>query len=134
MKRLRALSAALLVACCPPVIQADERKDHDYARQAVDAGEVLPLRTILDRVERSHPGQVIDVGLEREPRPESDRNGGRTTRRDRWVYKLKILRPGGALLKLRVDARTGAILDNRDAGAGVEQTNEGGGGSAHSGR
>ncbi len=39
--------------------------DHDRARQALEAGEVLPLRTILDRVEREYPGQVLEVELER---------------------------------------------------------------------
>jgi uncharacterized membrane protein YkoI len=39
--------------------------DHDRARQAVEAGEVLPLRTILERVERDYPGQVVEVELER---------------------------------------------------------------------
>jgi uncharacterized membrane protein YkoI len=40
--------------------------DHDRARQALEAGEVLPLRTILERVEREYPGQVLEVELERD--------------------------------------------------------------------
>jgi hypothetical protein len=41
-------------------------RSHDRARQAVEAGEILPLRTVLERVERDYPGQVLDVELERE--------------------------------------------------------------------
>ncbi|MBL8395834.1 MAG: PepSY domain-containing protein [Candidatus Accumulibacter sp.] len=85
---------------------ADSERDHDRARQALEAGEVLPLRTILERVERQHPGQVIDVELERE---HEDKGSP-----ERWVYKIKLLRSGGALAKLKVDARTGAIIGKRE--------------------
>jgi CheY-like chemotaxis protein len=65
---------------------ADNGRDHDRARQAVEAGEVLPLRTILERVEREYPGQVIDVELERE----------HENNLEPWVYKIKLLRSGGS--------------------------------------
>jgi uncharacterized membrane protein YkoI len=83
-------------------------RDHDRARQAVEAGEVLPLRTILERVEREYPGQVVDVELERE-HESKDKSGP-----ERWVYKIKLLRTGGALVKLKVDARTGAIIGKKE--------------------
>ena len=70
--------------------------DHDRARQALEAGEVLPLRAILERVERAYPGQIVEVELERED--------------GRWEYEIKLLRSGGALVKLRVDARDGSII------------------------
>jgi hypothetical protein len=41
------------------------------------------------------PGQVIDVELERE----------HENSQERWVYKIKLLRSGGSLIKLKVDAR-----------------------------
>ncbi len=78
--------------------------DHDRARQALAAGEVLPLRTILDRVEREYPGQVLEVELERD--------GGR------WVYEIRTLRSGGALVKLKVDARDGSVLGVKAREAG----------------
>ena len=70
--------------------------DHDRARQALEAGEVLPLRTIIERVERDYPGQIVEVELERE-------NG-------RWEYEIKVLRAGGALVKIKLDARDGSVL------------------------
>lgn len=85
---------------------ADNERDHDRARQALEAGEVLPLRTILERVEREYPGQVIDVELERE----------QESGQDRWVYKIKVLRSGGALIKLKVDARDGSIIGRKGPG------------------
>ena len=81
-------------------------EDHDRARQAVEAGEVLPLRSILERVERDYPGQVVDVELERE----------RESSQERWIYKIKLLRSGGALMKLKVDARDGSIIGKKAAG------------------
>ncbi len=75
---------------------AADKLDHDRARQAVEAGDVLPLRTILERVEREYPGQVMGVELDRE--------------KGEWVYEIKLLRKGGALMKLKILARDGAIL------------------------
>ena len=75
---------------------AADNPDHDRARQAVEAGDVLPLRTILDRVEREYPGQVMEVELDREV--------------GEWVYEIKLLRKGGALMKLKIHARDGTIL------------------------
>ncbi|MDD3935285.1 MAG: PepSY domain-containing protein [Rhodoferax sp.] len=77
--------------------------DHDRARQALEAGEVLPLGTVLERVGRDHPGQVLDVELE------LDKHGGVA----RWVYELKLLRKDGALVKLEVDARTGTVISRK---------------------
>jgi uncharacterized membrane protein YkoI len=71
-------------------------KGHERARQALEAGEILPLRTIIDKTERDYPGQIIEVELERD-------NG-------RWLYEIKLLREGGTLIKLKVDAGDGTLL------------------------
>ncbi len=99
---------ALFAACLtlmlatggPQAAHADGRHDHDRARQALEAGEVLPLRTVLERVERDYPGQVMEVELERED--------------GHWIYEIKLLRTNGALLKLEVDARNGALLGSKE--------------------
>jgi uncharacterized membrane protein YkoI len=106
---------ALLLALGSSTGMADNARDHDRARQAVEAGEVLPLRTILERVEREYPGQVIDVELERE---HEDKGGP-----ERWVYKIKLLRSGGALVKLKVDARSGAVIGKKER-SGAEHERE----------
>ena len=87
---------ALLAMLGPMNGYAGDKTDHDRARQAVEAGDVLPLRTILDRVEREYPGQVMEVELDRE--------------RGEWVYEIKLLRKGGALVKLKIHARDGTTL------------------------
>ena len=78
------------------VSYAADNADHERARQAVEAGDVLPLRTILDRVERDYPGKVMEVELDRE--------------KGEWVYEIKLLRKGGVLVKLKIHARDGTIL------------------------
>lgn len=77
-------------------VRAGDSHDHDRARQALESGEVLPLRTILERVERDYPGQVMEVELEREDA--------------RWRYEIKLLRSDGTLVKLMFDARDGKRL------------------------
>ena len=96
-----AVAAALLLALAGAgPARASDARDHDRARQAVAAGEVLPLRTILERVERDNPGQVMEVELERKD--------------GRWIYEIKLLRTGGALVKLKINARDGTLLDSRE--------------------
>jgi uncharacterized membrane protein YkoI len=101
LKRL-ALALAIVGASMSPS-RASEAGDHDRARQALEAGEILPLRTVLDKLVRDTPGQVMEVELER--------------RDARWIYEIKLLRPGGALIKLWVDARDGALVSNREQGS-----------------
>ena len=99
-KRLGGLCAGLilsLVLALPSY--AEEPGDHDRARRALEAGEVLPLKTVLEKVVLDTPGQVMEVEMER--------------RGVRWVYEIKILRPGGALVKLVVDASDGTIVARR---------------------
>lgn len=88
--------------------QADGRRDHDRARAALKAGEVLPLQEVLEKVQRSHPGELLEVELERD-------NG-------RWVYELKLLQSGGRLLRLDVDAKTAAVLRSRQRPAPEAKT------------
>lgn len=93
-----ALAAVLLVAAAWPGLAAAD-DDHERAREALVRGEVLPLSTVLQRLERSHPGQVLEVELERD--------------QGRWIYELKLLQPGGRLMKLEVDARSAEVLRQR---------------------
>lgn len=86
----------LMMLAMSRVSYAADDADHDRARQAVEAGDVLPLRTILERVERDYHGQVMEVELDRE-------NG-------EWIYDIKVLRKGGALVKLKIHAKDGTIL------------------------
>lgn len=77
--------------------RADGRQDHEIARQALAAGEILPLRTVLEKIQREHRGEVLEVELERES--------------GRWIYEVKMLRADGGINKLLIDARNAALLE-----------------------
>ena len=74
--------------------------DQERATQAVQAGDILSLRVILERLEQTQPGQVLDVEFEQ--------------KKGVWIYELKILKAGGRLQKLKIDAKTGEIISNRE--------------------
>lgn len=97
-RRRWALALLALVALAGAAQASDD--DHDRARQAVQAGEVLKLSTVLERIAPRHPGQVLEVELERE--------------HSQWVYEIKLLQSGGRLVKLQVDARTGEVIERRE--------------------
>lgn len=97
-KTLSPLTLAVATGLAPLHALADS--DHDRARAALLAGEVLPLPAILERVAPSHPGEVLKVELERD--------------HGRWIYELKILQSGGALLKLDVDAKDATVVRRRE--------------------
>ncbi|HRQ57725.1 MAG TPA: PepSY domain-containing protein [Azoarcus taiwanensis] len=99
MQRCLKIRAVLLAGLCAATlafstVQADD--DHERARRALEAGEVLSLRSVLEKVERDFPGEVIEVELEQED--------------GRWIYEIKLLRQGGGLLKLEIDARDATVL------------------------
>lgn len=95
----RFITALVLGAALSAGAMARDRGDHERAREAVVAGQILPLRTVLERLEREHSGRVLEIELESEDR--------------RWIYEVKLLQPGGQLLKLEVDAGTGEVLGRR---------------------
>lgn len=106
----RALLALLLCAlvglgAAVTAARADDdhdARDHDRARRAREAGEILPLVTVLTNVEREFTGKVIEVEL--------DRDDGR------WVYEFELLTPAGSVLELTYDAATGRFLEGEGSG------------------
>ncbi len=98
-KPICCLLVSLALCAQSPIALADGQRDQDRARAALRAGEVLPLATILERVAKEQPGQVLAVELERE--------------HERWIYELKLIQNSGALVKLKVDARDGSVIKQK---------------------
>lgn len=94
---LSTLAVVLAMVLARPTAFANSEQDR--ARAAVQAGKVLSLKTVLDRLEREHPGQVLEVELEQDD--------------GRWIYEIKLLQPGGRLVKLEVDAASGAVRQRK---------------------
>lgn len=101
MKTVFPLALAALLALSST---ASAGNDHDRARRAVQSGQVLPLRTILDRVAAQFPGDLIEAELE-------DDHGSP-------VYEIKLISPEGNVIKLIYDARDGHLISAK--GRGVE--------------
>ena len=94
---LSGLGACLLGAT--PVLRADDhdRDSHELARQALEQGRVLPLRTVLERIERDYEGQALKVEFEQDD--------------GRFLYKIRLLQSDGRMVKLKVDAVDGRVLE-----------------------
>jgi len=93
---------ALILGLLAGPLAADTPRDHDLARQALEAGEILPLSTVMARVERDYPGQILEVELERKD--------------GQWIYEIKMIRQGGGMAKLKLDARNASLLEIRSKG------------------
>lgn len=79
---------------------ADDKLDYREARELRQQGKILSLQEILQRVEKEHPGQVIETELERE-------DGS-------YIYELEILDEQDRVMKLEVDAASGKILKTEE--------------------
>ena len=89
------LAIALGILGAGGTLHADER-DHELAREALEQGQVLPLRQVLDKVEREYQGQVLKMEFERDD--------------GRYVYEIRLLQKDGRMAKLKVDAVDGRVL------------------------
>lgn len=87
------LLLALLVAQPAP---AQERRDHERARAALEAGQIRPLSELLAEVERRYHGRVIEADLELDD--------------GQWLYEFKILPSNGRVFEVELDAATGQFL------------------------
>ncbi len=104
------LAVMALAVAAASAAWAGRKGDHDRARAAVQAGEVLPWPTLLERLQRTHPGKVLELELEFEDFA-NERAAGRKS--GRWIYEVKLLKADGQLLKLEVDAATAEVLKSK---------------------
>jgi uncharacterized membrane protein YkoI len=77
-----------------------KQREQDAIRAALQRGDALPLVRILAIAQQAVSGDVIEVELER--------------KHDALVYELKILTPSGRVREVKVDARTGLVLEIED--------------------
>jgi len=87
-------------AAAPGEEAYDRRRDHDLARQGQMQQTMVPLRTIITAVRQTIPGDIAGIELER--------RGGN------WLYEIKVISPKGVMIEVHIDARTGAILPDKD--------------------
>lgn len=90
----------VLVAASPALVSAADKDDHVAARQALQRGEILPLMRILAIAQKHVPGDAIDVELE--------------LTKGAWQYEVKVLTSTGRVREVKLNARTGALLEIED--------------------
>jgi hypothetical protein len=93
------VSVVLALAVGVPSAQAERPTDHDRARAALEAGEVVPLRDVMAVATDQFAGDMVEAEL--------DRKG------PFWIYRITVIAPDGTILKLDYDAATTALVRAR---------------------
>jgi uncharacterized membrane protein YkoI len=90
------IAAGILLHSVNGVWAGERDDDHEQARRALEAGEIVPLDQILQQVRSRYKGTVVELELTQED--------------DRWVYEVELVATDGRLLKLRIDAKSTQLL------------------------
>lgn len=77
--------------------KAEKKKAHQEAIEALQRGEILPLVRILEISKTHVAGDILEVEFKGGP-----------------IYEIKVLTATGSVRKLKLDARTGALLTIKD--------------------
>lgn len=96
---LRGAGLGLALSLCVSPVLADT-VSHETARRLVAQGKILPLKDIVSAVRAKVPGEHLETELEYDD--------------GRLVYDFKILRAGGRIQEVEVDAATGRIIKIED--------------------
>ena len=96
---MRLLAVALLVLCLAAM--SDPSSAAPFVEELVmaQAEGVQPLGGVLRQIEQRYPGRALDAELNERTEPP--------------IYRIKWLGEDGKVREVRVDARTGHILDVR---------------------
>ena len=89
------LSALMPIIAAPSLAHGDDPERRDEVRRAVEAGEILPLAQILERVRGKVSGDITGIEINRED--------------GRWHYEFRVIERSGRVLEVHVDARSGNI-------------------------
>lgn len=91
------LGCSLLIA--GPAHADSDKIGSDVVRELVARGELMPLDEILRRNDKEIAGRIIEIDLER--------------KLIGYVYEIKVLRPDGRKLELKINGQTGVIIGGR---------------------
>ena len=106
MRRISIFTIALLITTLlggSLSIRADDA-DHEEARRLRQAGDILSLEAILERLRPTHPGKVLEVELEKE--------------HGRIIYEIELLAEddqsrSDTYPSIEVDAKNGEVLRSK---------------------
>jgi uncharacterized membrane protein YkoI len=90
------LLLSLLVSGSAVADRNEPEKDHERAYRARQDARILPLETILEKLDLGKETRLLEVEHELE--------------HDRDIYEIEYLTPDGDIIEIEVDAATGRIL------------------------
>lgn len=99
-----AFYCCVLLLFCPAL--AAQESEQNAARRAVQTGQALPFPAVRERVDRYCACEILEAKLHEEEQ------GGQHF----LIYKMKLIKPGGQILKLEMNAATGEILTVKSKG------------------
>lgn len=94
---MKRMLPALIFACLvlPLAVNAD-RMDHDLVKELREAGEIVPLQSLLPDARARHSGRIIEIELE--------------YKRDLLVYEIEMVGDDGVVQEYFYDATDGRFL------------------------
>jgi uncharacterized membrane protein YkoI len=95
----RSLSVAITLLLLLVGNTAYGSNDHESARRLSESGEILPLETILQRVQQHQTGRVLEVEFEED--------------RGQYIYEVEVLNSKGVVWEMKLDARTGELIERK---------------------
>lgn len=102
MKKLIAILALGPAMMCISTAQAEAKSkdlellDYEACRTLVEAGDILPMGELYQRVNEKVDGRMLDTVLVRRPQG--------------YVYQMEIAGRDGVIRVIEVDASTGTVL------------------------
>ncbi len=98
MGRLIIILTLTVSFIAPAFTLADE--GHEKAKQLREAGEILPLETVIKTATEKKPGRVIEAELKKS-------RGG-------YVYEIELVDKSGVVWELKYDAKTGELISTQE--------------------
>lgn len=94
------LSPTLILTPTLALAENDHDNDHNLAWELKQAGDILPLEKILEKAQRLHSGNVLEVELER--------------KKLRYIYEIETVDTKGSVWEMRFDAKTAELLNSNN--------------------
>ena len=74
-------------------------KDHNNAFDLVKSGEIIPLATIIIKLQKLEQGQIIEVELEK--------------KKKRLIYEIELVNKHGIVKEFFFDAKSGELIKEK---------------------
>ncbi len=87
---------AVLLMACAAMGTAWASDSQSIARKLQASGDILPLRVLLETVQKQVTGHILELELE--------------MRDDRLIYEMEVLDERGWIWEYHLDARTGQVI------------------------